>query len=108
MDLDFFWISTARRMLATEPSWDTPFQVMEIDSDIEIEIIGIDIKIAIWLFLPLHQEWTSTRAGKTLTCCREAPSMPWLQGETDLKKKKHLNKIEEFFTTQVMMFGKKK
>merc|ERR1712013_286889 len=26
MDLDFFWISTARRMLATEPSWDTPFQ----------------------------------------------------------------------------------
>ena len=47
MDLDFFWISTARRMLATEPSWDTPFQVMEIDSGIEIEIIGIDIKIVI-------------------------------------------------------------
>ena len=47
MDLDFFWISTARHMLATEPSWDTQFQVMEIDSDIEIEIIGTDIKIAI-------------------------------------------------------------
>ena len=47
MDLDFFWISTARHMLATEPSWDTPFQVMEVDSDIEIEIIGIDIKIVI-------------------------------------------------------------
>ena len=26
------------------------------DSDIEIEIIGIDIKIVICLFLPLHQE----------------------------------------------------
>ena len=83
MDLDFFWISMARRMLATEPSWDTPSQVMEIGTNIEIEIIGIDIKIVIWLFLPLHQEWTSTRAGKTLTSCREAPSMPWLQGETD-------------------------
>ena len=105
MDLDFFWISTARRMLATEPSWDTPFQVMEIDTDVEIEIIGIDIKIVIWLFLPLHQEWTSTRAGKTLINCREAPSMPWLQGEADFQKAS--NKIEEFFTTQVMIFGKK-
>ena len=47
MDLDFFWISTARRMLATEPSWDTPFQVMEMGTDVEIEIIGIGIKIII-------------------------------------------------------------
>ena len=47
MDLDFFWISTARHMLATEPSWDTQFQVIEIGTDIEIEIIGIDIKIVI-------------------------------------------------------------
>ena len=31
--------------------------------------------------------------------------MPWLQGEPDFKKAS--DKIEEFFTTQVMIFGKK-
>ena len=39
----------------------------------------------------LHQEWTSTRAGETLISCREAPSMPWLQGEADFKKASKLN-----------------